>query len=336
MTINLTTGEYYAPRREDYITKCAAVKPNPNCPTPIWLAFLERVTAKDKDLQAYLQRMAGYCLTGYTHEHALFFLYGKGANGKGVFLNTLTAIWGNYAAIAAMETFIETKNEQHPTDLAMLRGARLVVAQEVDKGRAWNQSKINRMTGGDEISARFMRQDFFTYKPQFKLVIAGNNKPSLRSVDEAVRRRFNIIPFTVTIPRAERDLHLTEKLKPEWSGIFQWAIDGCLEWQKQGLNPPRAVLAATEEYLSEEDGIARWIEDCCITEKNLWGMGVKLWESWKRWSETNNERTGTRKSFAQEITSRGFIAAKNQEVRGYNGIDLKPQQTPPSDCGYPR
>src|SRR6516225_7286050 len=109
MTINLTTGEHYPPRREDYITKCAAVKPSPDCPTPLWTAFLDRVTAGDKDLQAYLKRMAGYCLTGYTHEHALFFLYGKGANGKGVFLNTLTAIWGTYAAVAAMETFVRAE-----------------------------------------------------------------------------------------------------------------------------------------------------------------------------------------------------------------------------------
>ena len=334
LTVNLTTSECYAPRREDYITKCAAVSSSPDSPTPLWTAFLDRVTAGDKDLQAYLKRMAGYCLTGYTHEHALFFLYGKGANGKGVFLHTLTAIWGTYAAVAAMETFIETKTDQHPTDLAMLRGARLVVAQEVDKGRAWNQSKINRMTGGDPITARFMRQDFFTYKPQFKLVIAGNNKPSLRSVDEAVRRRFNIIPFIVTIPRAERDPHLFDKLKPEWPGIFQWAIDGCLEWQKQSLNPPPAVLAATEEYLSEEDGMARWIEDCCTTGRQLWDTGVRLWESWKRWSETNNERTGSRKSFAQEMTSRGFMPDKSQEVRGYKGIALKRPTDPPPNYGY--
>jgi P4 family phage/plasmid primase-like protien len=214
VTINLTTGECHQPRREDYITKSAAVKPDPDCPAPLWNAFLDRVTAGDKDLQAYLQRVAGYCLTGYTREHALFFLYGKGANGKGVFLNTLTAIWCGYAAVAAMETFIETQNDQHPADLAMLRGARLVVAQEVDKGRAWNQGKINRMTGGDPISARFMRQDFFTYKPQFKLVIAGNNKPSLRSVDEAVRRRFNLIPFTVTIPPAEHISTSSTSSKP--------------------------------------------------------------------------------------------------------------------------
>src|SRR5438874_5430904 len=201
--IELRTGTNRPPRREDYCTKAMACSPR-EMPTPLWDRFLNTVTAKDKALQKYLQRVAGYCMTGVTSEHVLFFLYGRGANGKGVFLNTLRGIWGDYATVAPMETFIESHNDRHPTELAGLRGARLVIAQETEQGRRWSESKIKALTGGDPISARFMRQDFFEFVPQFKLMIAGNHKPSLRSVDEAIRRRFHLIPFAVTIPPEER------------------------------------------------------------------------------------------------------------------------------------
>jgi putative DNA primase/helicase len=331
MTVNLTTGENYPPRKEDYITKTAAVMPNRACPIPLWRAFLERVTAGDVELQRYLQRVAGYCMTGHTREHVLFFFFGPGANGKGVFLNTLSAVWGDYAAVAAMETFIETKNEQHPTDLAMLRGARLVVAQEVDKGKAWAQSKITRLSGGDPITARFMRQDFFTFTPQFKLIIAGNNKPSLRTVDEAIRRRFHLVPFTVIIPAAERDLHLFDKLKPEWPGILQWAVDGCLDWQKIGLAPPPLVTNATEKYLSEEDAVGNWIDECCAVDPAYAQRKSELYESWKRRAENAGEHPGTQKAFSLELEKRGFKTAREggTGMRLFRGIGLKHFEPPP-------
>jgi putative DNA primase/helicase len=153
MTLDLRTGQARPHRREDYNTKITAVAADERVPIPLWTRFVDRVTAQDEELQAYLQRVAGYCMTGVTIEHVLFFLYGTGANGKSVFLNTLRGIWGDYAAVASMETFIETKYEQHSTDLAMLAGARLVIAQEVEKGKAWAEAKINRLTGGDPIRA---------------------------------------------------------------------------------------------------------------------------------------------------------------------------------------
>jgi putative DNA primase/helicase len=324
VTVNLRTGQYYDAKKEDFCTKIAAVAPDDDgC--PLWLTFLHKITGGDVELQRYLQRMAGYCLTGLTSEHVLSFLYGTGANGKSVYINTLAGIWGDYAAVAPMTTFMATHTDQHPTDLAGLRGVRLVVAQETEIGRHWAEAKIKSITGGDQVTARFMRADFFTYSPQFKLVIVGNHKPALRNVDEAIRRRIHLVPFTITIPPAERDKSLFDKLKPEWPGILQWAIDGCLEWQKIGLAPPPAVRAATDEYLSEEDAVARWIDEECVTEKARWGIGARLWGSWKAWSEANNEWTGTRKSFAQSLKDRGFEPAKSQEVRGYRGLDLKAQ-----------
>ena len=323
MTINLRTGEEYAPRREDYCTKIAAVA-TADIAIPIWRAVLDKITAGDVELQRYLQRMAGYCMTGHTKEHVLFFLYGTGANGKSVFVNTLRGIWGDYASVAPMTTFMASHTDQHPTDLAMLRGVRLVIAQETEVGRQWAEAKIKSITGGDPITARFMRQDFFTYTPQFKLVIVGNPKPTLRNVDEAIRRRMHLVPFTVTIPPEERDKELFDKLKPGWPGILRWAVDGSLEWQRAGLAPPPAIIAATDEYLAEEDALARWIEECCATDRHLWGIGAKLWGSWKAWSDANNDWTGTRKSFAQALNERGFASDRSQRVRGHLGIDLKP------------
>jgi P4 family phage/plasmid primase-like protien len=322
MGVELRTGEYRHPDKEDYCIKIAAVAPG-DTDIPIWRTFLDKVTGGEVELQRYLQRMAGYCMTGHTREHVLFFLYGTGANGKSVFINTLVGIWGDYAAVAPMTTFMANHTDQHPTDLAMLRGVRLVVAQETEIGRNWAEAKIKSIAGGDKVTARFMRQDFFTYIPQFKLVIVGNHKPALRSVDEAIRRRLHLIPFTVTIPPAERDKDLFDKLKPEWPGILRWAIDGCLEWRKDGLAPPAAVRAASEEYFAEEDAAARWIDEECITGKYLWGIGAALWTSWKTWAERNNEWVGTRKSFARALKQRGFDPGTSQNVRGHAGIALK-------------
>jgi putative DNA primase/helicase len=253
----------------------------------------------------------------------LFFLYGTGANGKGVFIKTLVGIWGDYAAVAPMTTFMASHTDQHPTDLAGLRAMRLVVAQETEVGRHWAEAKIKAITGGDPITARFMRADFFTYTPKFKLVIVGNHKPALRNVDEAIRRRIHLVPFTVTIPPEERDKDLFEKLKPEWPGILQWAVEGCLEWRKIGLTPPTAVTAATDGYLAEEDTLARWIDEKCVTRKSAWGIGAALWKSFKEWTDTNNEWAGSRKSFAQALKERGFEPSKSQEIRGYSGINLR-------------
>src|SRR5262249_7531439 len=158
---------------------------------------------------------------------SLFFLHGLGANGKSVFLRTGAGVVGDYHKTASMEMLTVTNSERHPTELAMLRGARLVTAIETEEGKQWHESKLKALTGGDLIAARFMRQDFFEYIPQFKLLIAGNHKPAFRNVDEAIRRRVKLMPFTVTIPKSKRDRALSDKLKAEWPGILRWMIDGC-------------------------------------------------------------------------------------------------------------
>jgi putative DNA primase/helicase len=219
------------------MTKMTAVAPGGECPR--FIAFLNEITNGDRALCDFLQRMFGYCITGSTREHGLFFFYGTGANGKSVLLNTVSGILGDYHRTAPIETFTASSVDRHPTELAGLQGRRLVTAIETEEGRRWAESRIKALTGGDKISARFMRADFFEYTPAFKLVIAGNHKPGLRSVDEAIRRRFHLIPFTVTIPEEKRDPDLFEKLSKEWPGILDWMINGAMHWQEKWLATTR-------------------------------------------------------------------------------------------------
>ena len=189
------------------------------------------------------------------------FLYGLGGNGKGVFINTVSGILGDYACVAPMELFLATKYDRHPTEIAKLKGARLVTAQESEKGRRWDMAKIQNLTSDDKLTGRFMRQDFFDFTPSHKLIIAANHKPSLRNVDEAIRRRILIAPFTVQIPKAERDRHLARKLQAEWPAILRWMIDGCIKWKQSGLNVPATVRDTTDEYLDAQDVLGQWLDE---------------------------------------------------------------------------
>ena len=323
--INLRTGKLRPHCATDYMTKITAVAPDSNCPIPAWLAFLDRVTGGDAELVAFLQRMCGYALTGITREHALFFLHGVGANGKSTFINVLTGIVGDYHRAAPIETFVASHTDQHPTDLAGLRGARLVTSVETEEGRRWAESKIKALTGGDEVSARFMRQDFFEFVPTFKLVIAGNHRPGLRSVDEAIRRRFHLIPFNVVIPSHERDEKLGDRLRTEWPGILAWMIGGCVQWQQMGLAPPVAVTGATAAYLEAEDAFAAWIDEYCICDQQAWENTTTLYAAWKVWAERNGEFAGTVRRFAQTLEQRGQaygVTYERGRRRGFRGLRL--------------
>ncbi|MBT6220372.1 MAG: hypothetical protein HOI45_11670 [Rhodospirillaceae bacterium] len=318
--VDLQSGEIQPHDPLAYCTKITAAAPGDPC--PVWLQFINEVTGGDADLGAFLQRIAGYCLTGTTREHALFFLYGTGANGKSVFTGTLADVMADYATTAPMSTFIASRNEQHPTDMAGLRGARMVISTETQAGRAWDESKLKALTGGDKISARFMRQDFFTFLPKFKLLIGGNHKPQIRNVDEAMRRRLHLIPFTVTIPPEKRDPDLASKFNQ--SGVMAWALDGLRDYLREGLNPPASVVEATDEYLSSEDIMESWIAECCTINKNAISSTGELWTSWKTWCEAANEFAGTKKAFSQKLLDqRGIITARTTTgARGFRGIQI--------------
>ncbi len=325
-TVDLRTGEIHQHRHEDYITKITVVGPGGDCPQ--WSKFLDRITGGDRDLQSFLQRMIGYALTGSTREHALFFLYGPGSNGKSVFLSTISSLLADYAKTAPVSSFTASTTEQHPTDLAGLRGARFVPAIETEDGAGWAESKLKSVTGGDKIAVRFMRCNFFEFQPEFKLFIAGNHKPGLRSVDEAIRRRLHLVPFTVTIPEHERDRSLGEKMRAEYPGILAWSIQGCLAWQQDGLNPPLAVRNATADYLAAEDTIGRWLEERCVTDQGGWTAAATLFANYQGWCKQTGEREGSMKRFTQQLETRGFKRARTSQAKGFQEITLRGKTVP--------
>jgi len=325
--VDLKTGRMRANDRADRMTKITTATPRGECPQ--WRSFLSDVTGGDQNLQDYLQRMVGYALTGSTREHALFFLYGTGANGKSVFVNTLADILGDYATNAPMDTFMETRTDRHPTDMAGLRGARFVAAIETEQGKRWAESKLKNLTGGDKIAARFMRQDFFEFFPQFKLFVAGNHKPAIRNIDEAMKRRLHLIPFTITVPPEKRDKHLQQKLLAERDGILAWALEGCLAWQRLGrLDPPQLVLDATDEYFEAEDALGRWMDERCLRVGTAKSLTAELFTDWKQWAEAAGEFVGSQKRFADLLLTRGLEKWRNgMGLRGFQGIGLKAPPT---------
>jgi putative DNA primase/helicase len=324
-TYDLTAGIGRAPDPLDYIAKataCAAAPPS--TPHPRWTAFLTRITASNIELQTFLQRYLGYCCTGFVSEHAFVFAYGTGANGKSTFINTLARILGSYATVADMNTFVASKTERHPTDLAKLCGARLVVAQETQKGRRWDETKVKALTGGDKLTARFMRQDFFDFAPTFKLLIAGNHKARIGSVDEAMRRRLLLAPFTVKIPHAERDPDLTGKLWEERAAILRWCLDGAFQWHQMGLAPPAIVREATDEYFQQQDTVGLWIEECTKRGAEFTRLSV-LFASWKAWCEDRNLAPGSALSLSGALDDHGYQRKREGSTgqRGFGGITIK-------------
>jgi putative DNA primase/helicase len=322
--VDLRTGQMREHRPGDYMTKQTAVAPAGDCPR--WKAFLDEVTAGDRELQAYLQGVSGYCLTASTREQQLFFLYGSGRNGKGVYLQTISGIMGAYHRATSIETFTASQSERHPTELAALRGARLVTAAETEDGRRWAEARIKEMTGGDKITARFMRQDFFEFFPQFKLMFSGNHMPTLRTVNKAITRRFNRVPFAVTIAEEKMNVYLTEELKAEWPGILKWMVQGSLMWQRSGLKAPQAVVAATGQYLESQDVLGEWLAECCELAPGYWESIRELFDKWKPWAEARGEWVGSKNKFSQKLEDRGgFVPQKSedQKQRGFRGLRLR-------------
>lgn len=320
--VDLKTGKLVGADPALMVTRSTSIAPELGVPA-LWLEFLHQATAGDLELQRFLQQIAGYALTADTREHALFFIHGPGGNGKGVFLNTVTRILGDYAETASMDTFIASRNDRHPTELAALAGARLVTASETEEGRSWAESRIKQMTGGDPITARFMRQDNFTFVPQFKLVIIGNHEPVLHNVDEAMRRRFNIIPFRHKPARVDRTLE--QRLRTEHGRILQWMIEGCLDWQANGLVRPVSVVEQTAQYFEEQDLLGQFIADQCeLGAEHHEGAG-QLFHAWEKYARAAGEYAGKQKTLGAALRKRGFRPDRlpsHDRQRIYRGLRL--------------
>lgn len=315
-TIELRTGKHRAHQPEDLMTKLAPVAFEPASGCPTWLAFLERIIP-DPAVRAFLQEAIGYSLTGVTSEQVLFFAHGAGANGKSTLTDTMQSLLGDYARQAEPGLLL-ARQDAHPTGVADLHGARLVIATEVEEGRRLAETTVKQLTGGDRIKARLMRQDFFEFTPTHKLFLQGNHRPVVRGTDHAIWRRLRLIPFTVTIPREEQDRRLVERLRRELPGILNWAIEGCLRWGRSGLSEPEAVVAATSRYRSEMDLLGGFLEECCVVDDHAKASAASLYKAYREWLDDNGERLVSQKSFGTALGERGFDKRKHgQDRRAY-------------------
>ena len=336
-TVDLKTGQLRKAEPTNMISKVTAATPTEAAECPLFLDFIDEVTCGDDDLARFLQQWFGYSLTGITTEQKLAFFYGTGANGKSLLLSTVRAIVGDYGVTCPMDTFVSSKNDRHPTELAMLAGARLAISSETEEGRQWAESRVKDLTGGERISARFMRADFFEFTPILKLTCFGNHKPNLNNVDTAMRRRIIVVPFNLTLAPEERDAHLGESLMGEAPGILQWMIRGCLDWQQNGLIIPAAVQTETDSYFSEQDTIRQWGEDRCtidLKSPHLFATSAALFKSWSDYLQSRGEPTETVQRFGERLRGLGLQSEKIPGgQRGWRHITLK---VPPPIQRYDR
>lgn len=330
--VDLRSGAMRQPDPDRLMSKSTAVAPR-DMETPEWDQFLQDATGGNEELQDYLQRLVGYSLTGSTQEQILAFVHGPTRTGKSTFLETIAHIFGTYHEAAAADTFASSSNRGVPADIAALAGARLVTAAETQEGRSWDTQRVKSLTGGDQVSARFLYNDFFTFTPKHQIVIVGNYEPEVEGVDDAIMRRLHIVPFEQQVPEDEVDRLLGERLKEEGPGILQWAIEGCLEWLEEGLSPPAVVQQRTEEYREEEDLVGLFIEEHCELEEGAFTSRRDLFDAWRRWCGRRGEKEaiGTLKTlhrrFRPKMGEYGFTNGREVQDRkyrrGYEGLALK-------------
>ncbi len=325
-TINLRTGELQEHKRGDYLTKISPIEYNPKIRSKVWETFLDRVIP-DPQVRTFVQRFAGYSITGSVQEEVFAFPFGPPATGKSTFLRAIGTTLGDYAATADFEAFLVNKNRGGPrNDIARLAGKRFVVSVEVEDGRRLAEGLVNQLTGGDVIAARFLYQESFEFVPQFKLWLAANNRPKITGTDNAIWRRILQIPFFEHIPENERDPELKNILcdtKGTGPAILAWLVEGCLMWQKEGLNPPEAVKQTTDEYKQEMDPIAEFLEDRCILASHTQVSNPQLWKAYKSWCEENGEKYPLgRKKFTQALYAKNLDQYHDGTNRIWTGIGL--------------
>lgn len=328
-TVDLRTGELRKHGPKDLITKLAPVCFDPEATRVRWREFLRRVTDGNAELIEYLQSYVGYCLTGDISEQILVILYGKGANGKSVFLDTIREIMGDYAAKAPPDLLTVRRHEEHPTQIAALAGKRLIVASETEEGRRLKTQFVKESTGDATMRGRYMRQDYFEFPRTHKTVLATNAKPVINDTSHAMWRRIRLVPFAVRIPDDEQDKQLTQKMRDEWPGILAWMVQGCRMWQQDGLTMPSEIELATKDYRAEQDMMEEFLEECCIVGEGLRVSRPKIWRRYQDWLSASGERSGlSKKSLYDRLRQRGFgdtpaFKEDGQSQRGFSSIDLR-------------
>jgi putative DNA primase/helicase len=321
-TLDTVAGTVRECRQSDLITKVAPVKYEPEASCPVFDAFLERVQPQP-DVRAFLQRAAGYSLTGLTTERVMFVLYGAGRNGKSTFLEILRWVLGDYATVAPTELLLVKRNEGIPNDLARLKGARFVTASETDEGRRLAEGLVKQITGGDTITARFLHAEFFDFSPQFKLWFSTNHKPVIRGTDAGIWDRICLVPFAVRIADEDVDPELPARLRAEAAGVFNWLLRGLADWRTGGLAPPAAVREATEGYRQEMDVLGAFLDEACLEAPQLKATAKALYATYGKWCERTGETPENQRAFGMRLSERGFQRHRLASGYAWYGVGLR-------------
>ena len=323
-TVDLRTGELREHRREDLLTKMAGAEYRPGTAAPTWEAFLARALPGE-ELRGFVQRAAGYSATGVTSEQCMLINHGPGANGKSTFHEALAAALDDYAMRTPTEMLMSKRGGGVPNDVARLKGARFVTASETEEGRRLAESLIKDLTGQDTISARFMRGEFFDFKPTHKLWLSTNHKPEIRGTDNAIWRRIRLVPWAVSIPPADQDKKLPAKLRAELAGVLAWVVEGCLEWRQSGLQAPDEVRRATGAYRSEMDVIGAFLRDECEIGRDFRATLKAVYARYEEWCEEGGERAESKRKFNARLTERGQFEDRRSGpggLREWHGLRL--------------
>ena len=321
--LSLRTGELTNHDKEKHLTRITSVEYTDKVDCPMWERFLGEIFNFDADLIKYIQKAVGYSLTGLTSEQCAFFCFGNGSNGKSTFLDVISDILGDYAVNIQPETIMVKHGGGGGanSDIARLKGARFVTTVEPNEGLRLNEGLIKQLTGGDLVTARRLYGNEFEFRPEFKLWMSTNHKPIIRGTDLGIWRRIHLIPFTVQIPEEKKDKNLKLKLKQEYTGILHWAVNGCLAWQREGLNIPDTVKDALAEYRNEMDVISAWIGECCETDAGAYEKAGDLYNSYSNWAKESNEYVMSSTKFGREMSKR-FRKEKFRASFIYAGIKL--------------
>jgi putative DNA primase/helicase len=323
-TLDLKNGTLRQFRRSDMLTKLSPVEFSESATCPKFEEFLKQITNGDVDLMSYLQRIFGYCMTGSVKEKALFIFVGDGNNGKTTLLEAFRHVLGDYAGQIPIESLLKSNDSKIPNDVAQLNQKRFVTSSEPSSGRAFNSALMKYITGMGTLQARELYKEFFEFAPTFKLFIDANLKPRVPGDDMAVWNRIYVVPFGVTIRKEEMDKDLMAKLKDEAPGIFNWALQGCLDWQKNGLQEPEAVRKASAAYREEMDTVARFITECCELGTGCEARTAELYFAYSEWCEQEGGQAEARATFGRLLGQRMDLQQmKIDGDRGWNGIRLK-------------
>ncbi len=324
--VNLRTGGMRKGRPEDRITMSTRAPYDPAATCPLWERTVSEIFGGDWALIDYVQRALGYSLTGMTHEQCLFMNWGDGANGKGTLINTVAWELGDYADDLPFSALELKQRASIPNDVAKLVDKRFVTSSETSGDVRLNEARIKALTGCDPITARFMHRNFFTFQPAAKFWLATNHKPVVQDTSYGFWRRIRLVPFTQRFTGKQDDRTLKEKLKAEAPGILRWLVDGCLKYQKKGLNPPRAVQDATKTYEKESDPLSEFFKDCCVIAKNRNIAAQDLYRAYGDWCENGGGERMSQRRFGPEIRNR-FPAEERSHRVTYFGIGLRKSET---------